>query len=92
MYSMTVTLSDTYVDFFTLGRAVLRMTADVHGLQISDEDVAALATAMRTMPAHPDVADGLAALREQRLGRSNGQLRRRERGLSMCCRRWWWRN
>jgi 2-haloacid dehalogenase len=65
MYSMTVTLSDTYVDFFTLGRAVLRMTADVHGLQISDEDVAALATAMRTMPAHPDVADGLAALREQ---------------------------
>ena len=56
MYSMTVTLSDAYVDFFTLGRAVLRMTADVHRVQISNEDVAALATAMRTMPAHPDVA------------------------------------
>ena len=62
---MTVTLSDTYVDFFTLGQAVLQMTADVHGAQITDEDLAALASGMRTMPAHPDVADGLAALRAQ---------------------------
>ena len=65
MYSMTLTLSDTYVDFFTLGQAVLQMTADVHGVQITDEDLAALASGMRTMPAHPDVADGLAALRAQ---------------------------
>ena len=63
-YSMAVTLSDAYVDFFTLGQAVLRMTGDVHE-QVTDEDLAALATGMRTMPAHPDVADGLAALRAQ---------------------------
>ena len=56
MYSMTVTLSDTYVDFFTLGQAVLRMTADVHGVQITDDDLGELANGMRTMPAHPDVA------------------------------------
>jgi 2-haloacid dehalogenase len=65
MYSMAITLSDAYVDFFTLGQAVLRMTGDVHGVQVTDEDLAALATGMRTMPAHPDVADGLAALRAQ---------------------------
>ena len=63
MYSMTVTLADTYVDFFTLGQAVLRMTAVVHGAQITDDDLAELARGMRTMPAHPDVADGLATLR-----------------------------
>jgi 2-haloacid dehalogenase len=63
MYSMTVTLSDNYVDFFTLGQAVLRMTADVHGTAITDEDVDALGAGMRAMPAHPDVAEGLAALR-----------------------------
>ena len=63
MYSMTVTLSDTYVDFFTLGQAVLRMTADVHRVQITEDDLTELASGMRTMPAHPDVASGLATLR-----------------------------
>ena len=58
MYSMTVTLSDNYIDFFSLGQAVLRMTADVHRVPITDDDVRALGTGMRTMPAHPDVADG----------------------------------
>jgi len=63
--SMAVPLEDAYVDFFTLGQAVLQMTADVHGVQITSADLAALATGMRTVPAHPDVADGLAALRAQ---------------------------
>jgi NADPH:quinone reductase len=63
MYSMTVTLADTYVDFFTLGQAVLRMTAAVHRVQVTDDDLAELANGMRTMPAHPDVASGLATLR-----------------------------
>ncbi len=65
MYSMTVTLSGDYVDFFSLGQAVLRMTADVHQVRIDDDDVRALSDGMRTMPAHPDVADGLAALEDQ---------------------------
>ena len=65
MYSMTTTLSGAYVDFFTLGQAVLQMTADVHGVRITDGDLAALATGMRSMPAHPDVADGLVTLRAQ---------------------------
>ncbi|MDR3662692.1 MAG: haloacid dehalogenase type II [Mycobacterium sp.] len=62
-YSMTATLSGCYVDFFTLGRAVLHMVADVHGVHVADDDLDALATGMRTMPAHPDVGAGLSALR-----------------------------
>ncbi len=65
MYSMAVTLSDTYVDFFSLGQAVLKMTADVHGVQVADDDLAALSVGMATMPAHPDVADGLRGLKDR---------------------------
>ena len=65
MYSMTATLSDRYVDFFTLGQAVLRMLGDSRGVPITEGDLEELADGMRTMPAHPDVADGLAQLREQ---------------------------
>ena len=65
MYSMTVTLSDNYVDFFTLGQAVLRMIADTRQVPITEGDLDELAYGMRTMPAHPDVADGLKALSAQ---------------------------
>jgi 2-haloacid dehalogenase len=65
MYSMAVTLSGSYVDFFTLSRAVLRMTADVHRVRIADDDVAALDAGMQTMPPHPDVLQGLERLRKQ---------------------------
>lgn len=63
-YSMTVTFSDNYVDFFTLGQAVLRMLAAVHGVEVTEEDGQALKHAMLTMPAHPDASDGLASLRD----------------------------
>jgi 2-haloacid dehalogenase len=62
LYSMTVTLSDCYVDFFSLGQAVLRMLAEIHGIVLGDDDAAALTDAMATMPAHPDVAQGLSRL------------------------------
>lgn len=62
LYSMAVTLSDCYVDFFSLGQAVLHMTADVYHVRIGDDDLDALSTGMQTMPAHPDVADGLRRL------------------------------
>lgn len=63
MYSMAVTLAGRYTDFFTLGQSVLRMTADVHRVDITDADLAALADAMRTMPAHSDAEEGLQRLR-----------------------------
>lgn len=64
MYSMTATLAGSYVDFFTLGQGVLRMVGDIHGVDITDDHVHRLQSQMRTMPAHPDVADGLTILRD----------------------------
>lgn len=64
MYSMTTALSGCYVDFFTLGQGVLRMLGDIRGKTITDDDIKRIKQAMLTMPAHPDVADGLATLRE----------------------------
>jgi 2-haloacid dehalogenase len=66
MYSMTTALSGCYVDFFSLGQGVLRMLGEINATPISDEDVENIKHAMLTMPAHPDVADGLAALRDNR--------------------------
>jgi 2-haloacid dehalogenase len=63
-YSMTAALSGRYVDFFTLGQGVLRMLAEIHGRTISESDLESIRHAMLTMPAHPDVADGLAMLRD----------------------------
>jgi 2-haloacid dehalogenase len=64
MYSMTATLAECYVDFFTLGQGVLHMLADIHRVDITDDDVHRLQAQMRTMPAHPDVTEGLTALRD----------------------------
>jgi len=64
MYSMTTALSGCYVDFFTLGQGMLRMLGEIHGTPISDGDLDRIKQAMLTMPAHPDVADGLTMLRD----------------------------
>ncbi|BBY91568.1 haloacid dehalogenase [Mycobacterium gallinarum] len=65
LYSMTATLSGNYVDFFALGQAVLRMIGGCRQTSITESDLEDLAYGMRTMPAHPDVADGLTTLRAQ---------------------------
>ncbi|GFG49179.1 haloacid dehalogenase type II [Mycolicibacterium agri] len=62
LYSMTVTMSGRYTDFSTLSRAVLQMMSDFHHVSMTDEDLNDLGTAIRTMPAHGDVADGLRML------------------------------
>ena len=64
LYSMTTTMSDCYVDFFTLGQGLLKMLADIHHVDITGEDLLRVKEGMLTMPAHPDVADGLTALRD----------------------------
>ncbi len=64
MYSMTATLSGHYVDYFSLGQAILQMQAATHRIAITNDDVRAIKDSMLTMPAHPDVADGLTALRD----------------------------
>lgn len=64
MYSMSATLADSYVNFATLAQGVLRMVGRVHGVDVCDDDVDRLKTGLLTMPAHPDAAAGLAALRD----------------------------
>jgi 2-haloacid dehalogenase len=65
LYSMTATLAGRYTDFFTLGQAVLQMLADVHDVSITDDDLRSVKHGMLTMPAHPDVEEGLTALRDK---------------------------
>jgi 2-haloacid dehalogenase len=64
MYSMTATLADYYVDFFTLGQGVLRMLAHIYRVDITDGDAHRLQVQMSTMPAHPDAVEALTALRD----------------------------
>src|ERR1700739_4972979 len=63
MYSMTPALARCYLDYFTLGQAVLHMLADIHRVSITDADLQRLKEAMLTLPAHRDVKDGLTTLR-----------------------------
>ena len=64
MYSMTITLSGLYTDYFTLGQGLLRMVGDIHHVDVTDDDVDELKSAMLSMPAHPDVESGLGRLRD----------------------------
>lgn len=65
MYSMTLTLSGHYVDFFALGRGVLRMLADVHRVDVTDDDLSRITAGMRTIPAHRDAVGALTRLRDR---------------------------
>lgn len=64
MYSMTATLTESYVTFSVLAQGVLRMLGDIYDVAITDDDLRRLKTGLLTMPAHPDAADGLATLRD----------------------------
>lgn len=64
MYSMTATLAENYVNFSTLAQGVLRMLGDIYHVDVTDDDLHRLKTGLLTMPAHPDTAEGLAALRD----------------------------
>ncbi|WP_436756665.1 haloacid dehalogenase type II [Streptosporangium sp. V21-05] len=64
MYSMTITLSGLYEGYFTLGQGLLRMVGDIHGVKVTDSDVEEIGQAMLTMPAHPDVEEGLTRMKD----------------------------
>src|SRR5690349_14493683 len=65
MYSMSITLAGNYVTFPVLAQGVLRMLGDIYQVDVTENDLDRLKTALLTMPAHPDAADGLAALRDK---------------------------
>ncbi len=59
LYSMTLTLSGLYKDFFSLGQGLFEMVGEIHKVKVSPADVEALKKGMLTMPAHADVMKGL---------------------------------
>jgi len=62
-YSLVVTVTNAYVDFGTVGRAVLEMLANTKGIKLSSEDATQILQGALTMPAHPDVPESLKRLR-----------------------------
>jgi 2-haloacid dehalogenase len=62
-YSLVVTVADAYVDFGSVGRAVLEMLANTRGVKLSPEDVARISQGMLALPAHPEVPENLKRLR-----------------------------
>jgi 2-haloacid dehalogenase len=65
MYSMTITMSGLYKDYFSLGQGLLRMVGSIHGIHVKQSDIDELKTGMMTMPAHNDVEEGLNKLKEK---------------------------
>lgn len=58
------TITNTYTDFGTLGRAALEMTATRQGIILSEEDQTAILGGMRTLLPHPEVPDALQRLHD----------------------------
>ena len=63
LFSEVATLAGPYSDFGAIGGAALEMTAAARGLSLSADDRTRILTGMLSLPAHPDVRDGLRQLR-----------------------------
>jgi 2-haloacid dehalogenase len=64
MYSQVTTVAGPYADFGTIARAVLEMTAAAHRVTLSAADRDDILRGLVSLPAHPDVPDGLKMLRD----------------------------
>jgi 2-haloacid dehalogenase len=62
LYSEAITLAGHYAPFGALGAGVLRMLGAIHGVQIRDEHLNELRTAIATLPVHADVPGALRRL------------------------------
>ena len=64
LYSQVATLAGPYSDFASIGGAALDMTAAARGITLSPADRGRILQSMLTLPAHPDVRDGLRVMRD----------------------------
>lgn len=64
LYSQTMTLSGLYTTFGGLGVGALQMTADIHEITLTGDDIDELKERMSEMPAHPDAIPALTKLRD----------------------------
>lgn len=61
--SLVATITGQYEDFGMIAASALTMTAQLHGVQLSEQDRAEIMGGIRNLPPHPDVKDGLERLR-----------------------------
>jgi 2-haloacid dehalogenase len=64
LYSESATVTNTFAPFGQIAAGVLRMLGRIHGVPISEADVAELSSGLASLPPHPDVPDSLRKLRE----------------------------
>lgn len=64
LYSQSLTLSGDYVDFGKIGAAVLKMLGQIKTIEVADEDVQDLKSAMSRLPPHADVRESLYRLKQ----------------------------
>src|SRR5687767_6196797 len=64
LYSEVATLAGPYSDFASIGGASLDMVASARGITLSAADRSRILQGMLTLPAHPDVRDGLQTMRD----------------------------
>ncbi len=64
LYSQTITLSGLYTSFGELGVGALQMTADIHSVTLTNDDIDEFKQLMSEMPAHPDAVPALTRLRD----------------------------
>lgn len=62
-YSLVVSVTDSYVDFGTVGRNALEMLAKTRGIQLAPEDQTRILQGVLTLPPHPEVRESLERLR-----------------------------
>ena len=63
-YSLEVSVTGDYSSFDALAVSALMTSSTRAGKSLSTEEAAGMVDAMSQLPAHPDVADGLAALKD----------------------------
>ena len=64
MYSVALTVADSYVPFTDIGAAVMTMLADTHGIKLYDSDKKELTEKFSTMPPYREVPGALPKLRD----------------------------
>jgi 2-haloacid dehalogenase len=64
LYSEAATLAGPYSDFASIAGAALDMVASARGTTLSSADRRRILRGMLTLPAHPDVRDGLQTMRD----------------------------
>ena len=63
LYSQVATIAGPYVEFGTIARGALDMTAVAHGVTLAPTDRDGILRGLVSLPVHPDVPDGLQKLR-----------------------------